>query len=98
MPISIDDFEDGAPDEELSVPLRVAVFLNEHDDKAWSRSEIAEAIGADPNTVGTALSRLKKADLVRHKGTYWAITEDTEKLHSAYDLHRASERLAAEES
>lgn len=98
MPISIDEFETGeVPDAEQSVPLRVARYLHEHADQAFTRSEIAAAIDADPNTVGTALSRLKKADLVRHRGTYWAITEDTERLRSAYDLHEATERYNAAE-
>jgi Mn-dependent DtxR family transcriptional regulator len=93
MPISIDEFESGEiPTDEQSVPLRVAVYLHEHADQAFTRSEIAGAIDADPNTVGTALSRLKQAELVRHRGTYWAITEDTERLRAAYDLHEATER------
>jgi len=98
VPISIDEFESGeVPTDERSVPLRVAVYLHEHADQAFTRSEIAGAIDADPNTVGTALSRLKQADLVRHRGTYWAITEDTERLRAAYDLHEATERAVTEE-
>jgi len=42
-------------------------------------------------------SRLKQADLVRHRGTYWAITEDTQRLRAAYDLHEATERAITEE-
>lgn len=94
MPISIDQFEDGhVPDEGQSVPLRIAIFLAQNDDKAYTRSEIAENIDADPNTVGTALSRLKQSKLVRHRGTYWTITDDRELLYNAYDLHQVNKGM-----
>lgn len=93
MPITIDEFESGDVGGDESVPMRVATFLVENADHAFTRGEIAEAIDADPNVVGSALSRFKKADLVRHRGRYWAITEDTERLQSAYDLHRITESL-----
>lgn len=48
---------------------------------------------ADPNVVGSALSRFKQADLVRHRGRYWAITDVIERLRSAYDLHRVTQAL-----
>ena len=96
MPISIDEFENGqVPSGDESVPLRVARYLHAHADQAFTRAEIAAAIEADPNTVGTALSRMKDMDLVRHRGTYWTITEDTDRLLAAYDLHRGHETQAA---
>lgn len=73
--------------------LRVAAFLHDNRDHAFTRSEIAEAVDADPNVVGSALSRFKGADLVRRRGRYWAITGDVERLRSAYDLHRVTETL-----
>lgn len=93
MPITIDEFEAGDVGADESVPLRVATFLAKNWDHAFTRGEIAEAIDADPNVVGSALTRFKKAELARHKGRYWAITEDTERLQSAYDLHRVTESL-----
>lgn len=42
--------------------------------------EIASQIGVDEGAVSTALSRLKARDLVEHKATYWAITDDAERL------------------
>lgn len=93
MPVSIDDFEAGDLPQGPSVPEQVVTYLYMHRDQAFTRSEIATAIDADPNTVGTALSRLKDRDLVRHKGEYWAITDDTARLAAAYDLHTVSERL-----
>lgn len=93
MPITIDEFESGDVGDEQSVPVRVAAFLHEHRDHAFTRGEIAEGIDADPNVVGSALSRFKQADIVRHRGRYWAITDDTERLRSAYDLHQVTETL-----
>jgi hypothetical protein len=34
---------------------------------------------------------LKERGLVRHKRPYWAITDDEERLQSAYRLHRHHE-------
>lgn len=93
MPITIDEFESGQLPDEPSVPERVVAFLAEHDDRAFTRAEIATGIDANPNAVGTALSRLKERTLVRHRGQYWAITDDRERLRSAYDLHTAIEHL-----
>lgn len=93
MPVSIDEFESGDLPGERSVPEQVIGFLHSHDDKAFTRGEIASAIDEDKNTVGTALSRLKQRDLVRHRGQYWAITTDTERVLAAYDLHTVSTRL-----
>ncbi|SDR26005.1 hypothetical protein [Natronobacterium texcoconense] len=93
MPVSIDDFESGELPQGPSVPEQVVTFLYGQRDKAFTRSEIATAIDEDPNTVGTALSRLKERNLVRHKGEYWAITDDTERVAAAYDLHTATQRL-----
>ena len=97
MPLSIDDFESGDLPEGPSVPEQVITHLYTHRDQAFTRSEIASAIDEDPNTVGTALSRLKSRDLVRHKGEYWAITDDLDRVSAAYELHQTLERLDAED-
>jgi len=93
MPVSIDEFESGNLPEGPSVPEQVITYLYAHRDVAFTRSEIATAINEDSNTVGTALTRLKERDLVRHRGQYWAITEDEQRVTAAYDLHDVSERL-----
>jgi len=93
MPVSIREFESGELPAGPSVPEQVVSYLYTHRDKAFTRSELSTAIDEDPNTVGTALSRLKKRNIVRHKGHYWAITDDDQRLADAYDLHTASERL-----
>ena len=93
MPVSIDEFESGDLPEGPSVPEQVITYLYTHRDAAFTRSEIATAIDEDSNTVGTALTRLKERDLVRHRGQYWAITGDEQRVAAAYDLHDASNRL-----
>jgi len=93
MPVSIDEFESGDLSEAPSVPERVLTFLYGQRDKAFTRSEIATAIEADPNVVGTALSRLKDRNLVRHRDTYWTLTSDLERVRAAYELHGVMDRL-----
>jgi hypothetical protein len=93
--ITIDEFEDGPA--EPSVPARVVAFLAGDSDHAYTRGEIAEAVDATPNAVSTALSRLADRDLVRHRGEYWAVTDDRERLRGAYDLHRAAAALDADD-
>ncbi|WP_436931274.1 hypothetical protein [Halosimplex halobium] len=93
MPVSIDEFESGDLPEGPSVPEQVITYLHTHRDAAFTRSEIATAIDENPNTVGTALTRLKERDLVRHRGQYWAITEDEQRVAAAYNLHDVSEQL-----
>lgn len=97
MPVDIDDFESGELPSGPSVPEQVVAFLARHDDKAFTRSEIASAVDADRNTVGTALSRLKDRRLVRHRGEYWALTADRERVNAAYDLHATTRRLDEED-
>ncbi|CQH54510.1 HTH domain protein [Halobacterium hubeiense] len=97
MPVSIEDFESDDLPRGPSVPEQVVSFLLANDDQAFTRSEIATALGEDANTVGTALSRLKDRELVRHKGAYWAITADRDRVAAAYDLHAAGERLDDED-
>ncbi|WP_436930240.1 hypothetical protein [Halosimplex halobium] len=97
MPLSIDDFESGDLPSGPSVPEQVIRYLLSNNEQAFTRAEIASAIEEAPNTVGTALSQLKDRELVRHKGEYWAITDDIERVTGAYDLHSASEQLDAED-
>ncbi len=97
MPVRIEEFETGDLPNGPSVPEQVLTYLYANRDKAFTRSEVATGIDEDPNTVGTALSRLKQRDLVRHKGGYWAITEDLERMKDAYELHATTERLDEED-
>ena len=103
MSIDRDTFEKTSEDEleELSVPDQVLGFLAANDDSAFKAREIASQIGLDEGAVSTALSRLKDRDLVEHKATYWAITDDTERLggYSGYERVTAlfNERLGTED-
>jgi predicted transcriptional regulator of viral defense system len=80
MPIGIDRFED-EPGETLDIaegsqPHRILRFLAEHDEQAFTQTEIHEATGIKRGSVGAVLSRLEDRGLVRHRGRYWAIGED----------------------
>lgn len=80
MPISIDRFEED-PVEVLDIaegthPARILRFLVEHDDQAFTQSEIAGGTDISRGSVGGALTRLEDRGLVRHRGRYWAIAED----------------------
>ena len=92
MSIDRDTFEKTSEDEleELSVPDQVLGFLAANDDRAFKAAEIASQIGLDEGAVSTALSRLKDRDLVEHKATYWAITDDTERLDGYSGYERAT--------
>lgn len=97
MPVRIEEFERDDLPQGPSVPEQVVTFLYANRDRAFTRSEIAAGIDETPNAVGTALSRLKQRDLVRHKGEYWAITDERERLMDAYDLHAVTRRLDEED-
>ena len=92
MSIDIDRFDESSPEEleELSNPELVLRFLWENRDQAWKATEIARRTDVSKNSIHPVLSRLEDRGLVRHKGPYWAITDDREHLRRAYDLHRAN--------
>lgn len=103
MSIDRDTFENTSEDEleELSVPDQVLGFLAANEDRAFKAREIASQTGVDEGAVSTALSRLKDRNLVEHKATYWAITDDTERLdgYSGYERATAlfNEQLGTED-
>ena len=103
MSIDRETFENTSEDEleDLSVPDQVLGFLAVHKDRAFKAREIASQIGVDEGAVSTALSRLKDRNLVEHKATYWAITDDDERLdgYSGYERATAlfNEQLGPEE-
>jgi Mn-dependent DtxR family transcriptional regulator len=103
VPIDRERFETASEEElaELSAPDRVLGFLAANDDRAFEAREIAEQTDLDAGAVSTALSRLKDRGLVEHKTTYWAVTDDEERLsgHSGYERATAlfNDRLGAED-
>jgi len=92
MSIDRDTFENTSEVElaELSIPDQVLGFLAANDDRAFKAREIASQIGIDEGAVSTALSRLKHRGLVEHKVTYWAITDDAERLDGYSGYKRAT--------
>src|SRR6056297_2708217 len=88
--IDIDEFENADDDEfkGRNDTERIVLFLDENDDRAWKAATIADHLGLDTDAVSAILSRLKERGLVRHKRPYWAITDNEERLHSAYRLHQ----------
>ena len=92
MSIDRDTFENTSEDEleELSVPDQVLGFLAINEDRAFKAREIATQIGIDEGAVSTALSRLKDRSLVEHKATYWAVTDDTDRLDGYSGYERAT--------
>ena len=103
MSIDRDTFENTSEDEleELSVPDQVLGFLAANDNHAFKAREIASQIGVDEGAVSTALSRLKDRSLVEHKATYWAVTDDAERLNGYSGYERATalfnDQLGAED-
>ena len=91
--INIDEFENADADEfgKRNDTERIVLFLDENDDRAWKAAVIAEHLELDTDAVSSILSRLKERGLVRHKRPYWAITDDEERLQSAYRLHQHHE-------
>ena len=92
MSIDRDTFENTSKEElaGLSIPDRVLGFLATNEDRAFKAREIASQIGVDEGAVSTALSRLKDRSLVEHKATYWAVTDDTERLEGYSGYERAT--------
>ena len=102
MSIDRETFENTSEEElkGLSVPDQVLGFLSANDDRAFEAREIASQLGIDTAAVSTALSRLKDRALVEHKATYWAITDDEDRLRGYDGYERATtlfnEQLGAE--
>lgn len=72
MPIDVDRFTGAPALADLPTSARLVRYLYRNADKAFTRRELADAVGADPETVGTNLTRLKDRGLVRHRSPYWA--------------------------
>ena len=93
MSIDIDQFDERSPEEldGLSNAEHILQFLYANRDKAWKAKEIANQTPVNENSIHPVLARLEDRELVRHKGAYWALTRDLNKLRQAYDVHRANQ-------
>jgi len=98
MSIDRETFDNAAESEleDLSVPDQVLGFLAAHKDRAFKAHEIASQIDVDESAVSTALSRLKNRGLVEHKATYWAVTDDADRLEG-YSAYKRSTALFNEQ-
>lgn len=78
MPIDRSEFES---DDTLSIrpgtnKHRILTFLAANEDTAFTRSEVAEGAGVDPDSTGPVLVRLREEGLVEHRDRYWTIERD----------------------
>jgi predicted transcriptional regulator of viral defense system len=94
MPINVDQLDE-EPTEVLDLqegtqPYRVLQFLAKNDDKAFTQTEIHDAMDIKRGSVGAVLSRLADRGLVRHRGRYWAISEDDRLASYAAQLNASS--------
>lgn len=96
MVIDIEEFEAASADGERSTTELIVEFLLDNREAAFTRSEIAESIDRDANTVGTNLSRLKDRGIVRHRRNHWALTDDDRQLAREIRLSRALSGLESE--
>ena len=55
---------------------RILSFLVGHPDVGFTPKEVHEATGVARGSVGPTLRRLAEQGMVRHKGDYWAATDD----------------------
>ena len=98
MPIDIETFEDGDPERlgaARSQPERVLTFLAANADRAFRPSEIATALDIPGNSINAVLARLEDRNLVRHRGRYWAITNEPDRLASLGHYTIVTESLNA---
>ena len=95
------DSADEAELRNVSVPDQVLGFLASNDDRAFEAREVASRTELDVGAVSTALSRLKERGLVEHKASYWAVTDDRDRLRRYDGYERATalfnERLGSED-
>ncbi len=79
MPIDIDEFERGTPESldvgEGTQAETVLKYLADNHDRAYKQSELHDELDIKRGSLGAVLSRLEDAELVRHKGRYWAVSE-----------------------
>lgn len=94
MPIDIDMFDQiNAEQADVTPQEAIIRLLVDNNDQAFLAREIAAATDVATETVTSVLAELEEQQLVRHRGDYWAITNDRERIHRAVDLSRAIERL-----
>lgn len=104
MPIDIDRFHT-APEDELQAggPTNgelVLSFLAANSERAFTPSEIREAVDVPRGSIGVVLSRLEDRGLVEHRGEYWAVADEDDAattLQAAATGRAASARFGGED-
>ena len=98
MPINADRFED-LDDEHGPTPgtnaHELLSFLESHPDKAFTQSELAEVTSVTTGSIGPTLMRLRESGQVKHKGTYWRVSDHARSVTAA--ASHASEVTASSE-
>lgn len=84
MPIPIVEFEETPPAElhthrDPTHVETVVAFLTDHADEAFTLREIRKATGVPRGCVGSVLARLEDTGQVRHRGAYWASSDDQDR-------------------
>lgn len=80
MPVKFDEYSE-ADDPDLPVEPgsnghAILLFLSRHPEMGFTPTEIHEHVDIPMGSIGPTLKRLEERELVRHKGSYWAIGED----------------------
>lgn len=87
MPISRKRFENIDDDGDGPTPgtnaFRILGFLQQHPDKAFTQSEIAQATDVNQGSVGPTLVRLRERGRVDHRGTYWRVSDHDQSVDAA---------------
>ena len=102
MPIDIKTFTQADSEDltEITNAEKVARFLYQNNDKAFTPAEIADGADVKKSSISTVLRRLEERELVQHKGDYWAIG-DEETVRDAFRFHQTmddlDERFGAED-
>lgn len=79
MPVEFDDYSEDTPRVDLSEGTNANELLTvliQNPGIGFTPAELHETTGIPRGSINPTLKRLEDADLVRHKGDYWAAAED----------------------
>lgn len=80
MPVDFDEYTESENYDHWLQPgsnaHTILSFLAEYPDQGFTPTEIHAEVEIPMGSIGPTLQRLEERDLVRHKGSYWAIAQD----------------------
>ena len=80
MPVDFDEYTESDEFGNWLSPgsnsYTILSFLAEHPEQGFTPTEIHENVDIPMGSIGPTLQRLEDRQLVRHKGSYWAIARD----------------------